>query len=227
MKTEQRLTPQHHPSRRGGRFLGVLIVVVALGAVFWVLRSTSNLFNHIMPSAGVARSSSMQPYEIVLRTKVWDERAKKLTDHFYEWKLAVPRTYLIDESGDNGAVREGERMELGYYDATLELLVGAEDDSVSSTIELKPSRNDDNTIQIGLINREASRELVEADLCRKTKTRCYIQSKRCGIQMQMDGWSVGMAPTLGLYEQPEKVCTIVKKFLNTYTIKRDQLPPTL
>jgi hypothetical protein len=209
------------------RSIFALLTVAILLCVFVsIFHNTLNLFNHIMPSAGVARSSSMLPYEIVLRTKVWDEEAKKLSDQFVEWKLAVPRAYLIDEDGDNGAVRQGARMELGNYHSALELLVDSGDNSVSPTIELKPSPYDDNTIQIGLINQGASPEVTDGDVCRKTAAFCHSKSKRCGIEMQIDGWIVGAAATLGLYGQPEKVCLIVKKFLNAYTTKRENLLPT-
>ena len=88
--------------KMGGLLIGSLILV---GLVL-LFNSYNNLFRHIMPGPSMAPSSSMKPYEINLRTSHpigWNKKDKE--EQIYEWKLSVPRAFVFDEVGTNGAVR--------------------------------------------------------------------------------------------------------------------------
>jgi hypothetical protein len=52
----------------------------------------------------MAPSTSMAPYEISLRIKKWDRKNRIEVDGIDEWKLMLPRAFVVDETGNNGGV---------------------------------------------------------------------------------------------------------------------------
>ncbi len=66
----------------------------------------------------VSPSASMDLHEINLRRKEVDAAGEE-TGRVLEWKLAVPRAFLIDENGESGSVYSPKLYNETHYAFTL------------------------------------------------------------------------------------------------------------
>jgi len=118
------------------------IVLVMGGAIATGFnRLTTSIFG---PASGV--SKSMDGYEVVLRNAFWfSDGEPKAPGQFKEWKLVVPRAYLVNEIGSNGAIESPENTKgslfwdwfagrhYGLYSARLDTVLD------SKSLELRPA----------------------------------------------------------------------------------------
>lgn len=218
---------------------GLLIGVTLLAAIIWLITGFDNLSRRIMPGASMSPSSSMKPYEISLRTAHpigWD-RDVDTSDKIYEWKLAVPRAFVFDEVGSNGAIDNYKDAKNNQYFPKLR----GELDSDMKTLKPFPlgkRKYGEQHMSMHLRNSRTSFWEAKYNSCipqhlvatvaeqydfDASSIKCREASKLCSVAMQIDGWFVEAFVTKKLYAQPELVCEVTKDFLQQYTVKRDDL----
>jgi hypothetical protein len=219
-------------SSRKAQLVALGIAAIAI-LIFWFVSRALETLNHIVPSRGIALSTSMEPYELDFRVK---NRSGKIS----EWKLAVPRAYITDETGLNGALgpQTGQGKEDVYFSSSLTLSLQGENTFVPRTL-IDHSGNLPSVVSIGISNSTGQYWIRKNDLCvpgdlrheiakkydsASSNINCDDRDYLCSIEMQLDGWGVGAAVTKDLYKDPERVCSLVKKFLISYTVKRDPQP---
>jgi hypothetical protein len=223
----------------------VVILCVLLGGGIWLVRGSMDLFSHIMPtgSANIALSTSMEPFDISLKTKVWDNIKKGELEKPIDWDIRIPRAYVDDVQGKNGSVRH--LTETGAQDNFKSLLavhVLADGQTLEpyTMMAADQKKFDDNTMVISVYNTYPDWWIAKNDLCVQEEHlgeaaekyagtvgldhTCFKTIKFCTIYTQLDGWLVTINASKQLYAQPEKVCSLAKKFVNQYTLKRDYFP---
>jgi hypothetical protein len=215
---------------------------VAIGLIF-LFRSYFQLFDHITPRSSMAPSTSMEPFEINLRAKRWNEKTQKEDEKIYEWNLAIPRAFVVDETGTNGALYTRDTHGDDFYHVRSQFQLSDKDgDPVPMSLVQGKGRLP-RIVMIGIAN-SVTREnawIVKNDLCfrqdegeeiakslgaeygRGLNMKCDDRSPLCVIGMQLDGWTVDTYVAKDLYSDPKRVCKLAKKFLIQYTVKRDDI----
>ncbi|PZM17214.1 hypothetical protein [Rhizobium tubonense] len=165
------------------RRLSLIPVAVLLVVGWMVLSGFDHLTQSIFGSGGSA-SMSVEPYEILLRNAAWPSgRYSGARDKFTEWKLVVPRAYLVNEIGTNGAIYwpvQARSRTRTTGDALLDWLAGRHYQSYypdldtvldSASSELKPAvfaseeERRQSFVGIGLGNRSSFPDVPVADYC--------------------------------------------------------------
>ena len=208
-----------------------------------MLYQHSLLFQRIIPSAGISRSSSMEGYEISLKTAHPIGWKSGDPEDVHEWLLSVPRAFVVSKTGSNGSIRFSSTENAEHFSIRIRARLGKDSES------LKPVPVDQHshlprTISILLVNQFAWEIIAKHDACvpetdiEKTISKleplgvgfklrnrdCFGPGgKLCGIQMHLDGWGFSASVTEDIYSQPKLICSAVKEFLNKHTIKRDRL----
>jgi hypothetical protein len=230
------------------------VVVPVLGCV--VLAGTAYSLNRLylswnrlsmnmtMSGSNVSPSTSMELYEINLRRMEVDLNGKS-TGKILEWKLAIPRAYLIDENGQNNSIYDdtnASKASETHYGFTLAMQVSGDSKKSTPRTLIATKGKLPRDILVGASNNVASsiRFIVDNDLCvRQTdedkiaekynldrySSSCLERDYRCAITTQIDGWAVGTTVTKELFDDPESACKIAKDFLRSYTVKRDDARP--
>lgn len=230
-------------------FFAAAFVCVTIAGFIWLVHGWLDLFSHIMPtgSANIALSTSMEPFDIAVKTQVWDDQ-KGEAKQIVEWNLKVPRAYVSDLRGEKGGISKVVRDENGNFSwksglvPYLALHVQDDDMTPEPYSKMEPSQRkfDDNTMVISFGGGDANWWIVKNDLCvpqdkyaefsRKydagpgSNLDCFKTIKFCYFFTHLDGWGIKINVTKRLYAQPEKVCAMAKKFLKQYTVKRDVYP---
>jgi hypothetical protein len=212
------------------KLLGVIVVVCGLlGGGVWLLRGWLDLFSHIMPHSdgpNMAQSDSGEPFPITLKTKVVDELGND-TDKIVEWDLNIPRAFVTSVKGENGSVssrlHEYPYVKGGYF-VGVDMQVSDDGEKV---VPHYPSTKekwvlDDNSIRLWIKNVGISGQ--EKWIQSPGHLECFPTIKYCWVQTSLEGWEVTFDTTKRLYNQPEKTCALVKKFLSQYTVKREIYP---
>ena len=228
----------------------VLLAIIAfacvlLGGAGWLVRGWLDLFSHITPMGGanIALSTSMEPFDISLKSKVYDNQKGEL-NQIVEWKLKVPQAYVDDVQGKNGSERH--LVSTGAQDdfkALLAVHVLADGQTLEpyTMMAADQKKFDDNTMVISVFNTDADWWITKNNLCVQQEQfgkasdnvggppfefagTCFPTIKFCKIYTHLDGWLVTINASKQLYAQPEKVCSLAKKFVNQYTLKRDYFP---
>lgn len=88
------------------RILSLVAAAIAIGGAVMLWNSYWRTMASIMPGVNDSSSTSMEPTDLVLRTrffkgfKLIPENASPL-----EWRLRLPRSYVVSQIGDTGAVQ--------------------------------------------------------------------------------------------------------------------------
>lgn len=192
-----------------------------------------------MPGLSSRGSLSTRPHDVTLRVaskagKLLDESAPPM-----EWALRLPRTYVTREFGTKGAVYRRNIEGGDFYTVSFQALF-SEDGKTFTPTAGKP-RNEQfiRSMILKLRNREATPEIRSFDACVPDHLRkvileargfksvfngnCYERDRRCLIDMHMDGWDVDLTVSRELYASPEVACGLARKFLQQYTLRRDDI----
>jgi hypothetical protein len=228
----------------------IFVICGLLGAGLWLTRGWLDLFKHIsLRSDGpnIAQSNSTEPFQITLKTKVVDEFGND-KDQIVEWDLNIPRAFVTNAIGENGSVRTSVHeypYSSGGYFVSVEMQVL--DDGKTVVPHYPPTRDkwqlDDNSIRLGIVSNGSSGQdwwIAKHNVCVQQHLYgeigkqydsnagrlpdCYPTIKYCTISTQLDGWRIVFSTTKKLYAQPEKTCSLVKAFLDKYTVMRDAYP---
>jgi hypothetical protein len=230
-------------ARRGvsGRNIAVAIVVVVAigGGLFWGVRSYFEMWRHIMPSTHSGASTSMAPYDVVLRVASKGGVPLDESTPPMEWILRLPRAYVTRELGDNGVTYRRFIEGGDNYFVDFQINVSADGQTFIPTAGRKREDQKVRSMIFHLRNVEAIPSIRSFESCipqhlqntilepRGDKTwdneECIDRDLRCRIRMQVDGWKVDLAVTKDLYSSPENACRLARKFLDSYTVKRDDV----
>jgi hypothetical protein len=222
--------------RRYAVVFGAAVCAILVGAsLIWLFGELRSVLDHISPGRSLAPSSSMAPHEISL--KLAEENGT-----VNEWKLAVPRAFVVDETGENGAVAPWTGSNTGYFSTSIVLLQADDGKFVPETSVTERHRYSKmKRIVIFLGNTDTDTWIFKNDVCvpqhllgdaarqygvKDRNSPCLDRDNACYIiGAHADGWAVGIAATKDLYANPQQVCATVKTFLNTYTVRRDTIKP--
>lgn len=230
-------------------FAAVVAAAILAGGFLWasagIARLTASIFGSpIMPS------TSLAPYEILLRTAFGATSTPLPEGVSYEWKLVIPRAFLVSEIGINGETyRANNKKNNRWYDSSgtfrgdsffahLHLVL------TSPRLEPKPAvfasaeELRDSFIGITIANNRLFPESSFKNYCVKdddvdlyfkgqgsaiSRKTCPSAMPRCNINTIADGWTISISTSRLLYNEPEKVCRLAHDFLNEYTNKRDAI----
>lgn len=208
----------------------VIGCIVLAGAAYGLNRlylSWNRLsMNMTMSGSNISPSKSMEPYKVSLRYQLPEPKVGE-SPSLLQWELDVPRAYLLDENGTNGSVYVPGRGADTQYALTLRIRA---DESLTKFTPDTLSAEGRNGVRDTLLifsNFPSSlndNHIVEGDLCVRQAdqlTGCTAQDYRCPIDFQVDGWVVRAQVTKDLYLRPLDTCSMGKRFLNQFTIKRD------
>lgn len=219
----------------------VVLALVGLGGYYVAGRWSQLSMSLSRSGSNVSPSTSMELYEINLRRMEVDAAGKE-TGRVLEWKLAVPRAFLLDENGKNGISYSKIDYRATSYSFSLAMQVSEDlkDFTPRTLIKSKGKLPRDILISAsntyGEILGSSTGFVVAYDLCVREHERglaaakfglkmfspnCYEQDYRCSINAQIDGWGIGTTVTKDLYSEPDKSCAIMKSFLNKFTVNRD------
>lgn len=212
-----------------------VLALLLVGAYFWV--TTNKELMWALTRGSVNRTStSTAPYEVALRLARKDGVPFAEGVPPKEWILNLPRTYVTSEMGKNGSVfRTDERQ---FF---VDMDINVEPDGKSFTPSVGKPRDQliVRSMLLRLRNDEANPKIGKNDLCvpgNKEKeilgplgyigarnNPCKDSDLRCTINMQMSGWFVQMGVTKDLYFNPDQTCESARRFLDQYTVRRDDL----
>jgi hypothetical protein len=214
--------------------IGIIFVICAI----WLFTALTGALNHIMPGLSISASTSMEPYELNFATQVLHNELLQKNIPPLEWRLKIPRAFLVDLGGKNGLPNRGHEAR-NFFRADFHAVVFPDNSGLSPAvfeIDNKPIKQ---FVAINIYNSSADPNIVSFDACltndnykkfmeshgakEEHDRRCLPQESRCDIYSHLDGWYVQMTVTRDLYANPESVCRVVKTFLNAHTVHRDDL----
>ncbi|MBY5766622.1 hypothetical protein HFO06_26560 [Rhizobium leguminosarum] len=220
-------------------------LVAAVFAIGWAIEwNFAHLTRSMFGLSGRA-STSMEHYEIAFRNGYPSHKGAHTW--YAEWILSVPRAYVSTEVGENGNVNAPKSAQSGQAPAWLggprfgDYFAGLHTVLDPASSELKPaifaSRQelDDEYVNIHLANIgslpvDANNYCVrqhdmEAFLMQRGWkngwSTCNDRQRRCLVYMDVDHWFVRLIVSRKVYEQPDRICSITRNFLNKFTVRRD------
>jgi hypothetical protein len=171
-------------------------------------------------------STSMELYRVNLRYQMPAKRVGE-PSKLLQWELDVPRAYVFDENGANGTVFESDRSAETQYGVVFHMRA---DETLTKFVPDTLSKQGGNGVRdvlLGLGNYPSSlanKKIVFGDLCvvvDKRPSDCTSRDYRCSIDFQLDGWVVRANVTQDLFKRPDEACAMGKRFLQQFTITRD------
>jgi hypothetical protein len=184
------------------------------------------------------RNSSMEPYELDFVTGFYNRQLVPKDGPQKEWKLSVPRAFLIDRGGENGVANRGSENPNSFR-ADMHAIILPDNSGLSPAVLEVQNKPIKRFVAINVFNSPADPHITGFDACvtddqykkvaeaRGAKNehdkKCLPEANRCDIYSHLDGWDVQMTVSRDIYSNSENVCRVVKAFLNKHTIRRDDL----
>lgn len=218
-------------------------LLVLLGILIWISTGFDRLSQSIT-GAPNSVSTSMEPYEITFKSRLKGGGRVPDDKRPYEWKMVLPRAYVVNEIGPRNAVRDNESnggrtyyasIHSVYDEATFELTPA----TLASEVELKQR-----FIGIHAGNRGTYPQVTNgADCLAADDFHLFVESHggikapankmcseklaRCEIYTHYHGWGISLhvTRTSPLYDEPRKACEIMRTFLDKYTTHVDSVVP--
>jgi hypothetical protein len=171
-------------------------------------------------------STSMELYRVNLRYQIPAKRIGE-TSKLLQWELDVPRAYVFDENGRNGTVFESDRSAETQYAVVFHIRADETLTKFAPDTLSKQGGNGVRDILLVLGNYPSSladKKIVLGNLCVVVDARpsdCTSRDYRCSIDFQLDEWVVRANVTQDLFKRPDEACSMGKRFLQQFTITRD------
>jgi hypothetical protein len=174
----------------------------------------------------VSPSTSMDLYRVNLRYQMRIKQSNGEPE-LLTWELDIPRAYVFDENGTNGTAFDPARGAETEYGVVFRLRA---DETLTKFVPDTLSKQGGNGVRdilLGLGNYPSSladKKIVFGDMCVVVDERpsdCTSRDYRCSISFQLDGWVVSANVTHDLFMRPVEACAMGKRFLQQYSIKRD------
>jgi hypothetical protein len=216
----------------------MVLVALAAGAYWWVTSNKELMWALTRGSVNMT-SNRTTPYEVALRIASKQNIPFEEGSSPKEWILRLPRNYVTVEQGTNGVVHIANDDGDTYYSVGFDANVNADGQSFTPSVGKSKEQQAIRSILFSLRNDEANPRIAKYDLCvpdNKEKdileplgyigasnNPCSEYIMRCSIRMQMSGWWVQLGVSKDLYKNSDKACALARRFLDQYTIKRDEL----
>jgi hypothetical protein len=222
------------------RLRGLIITVgiIFVSGAIWLFTALTGALNHIIPGPSISASTSMEPYELDFVNGFHKGELLPKDGPQLEWRLSVPRAFLIDLGGKNGISQRGLESP-NFFRADMHAVILPDNSGLSPAFLEVNSKPIKRFVAINIYNQSADPNLWTTDACLPDDNykkfmelhgakdehdrRCLPQESSCDIYSHLDGWYVQMTVTRDLYANPESVCRVVKTFLNAHTVHRDDL----
>lgn len=229
--------------------LGAALMAVLM-ALLWMSAGITSLTASLFGSRMTA-SVSMEPYEIVLRTAFKGEKRAPPAADPNEWRLVLPRAFMVSEIGTNGAVyraNDGKNNPwwLGIFGMRrgddffvfLDTVVDPAAASLSPAVFAPIEALGDRFLGIHLTNSGTFPPVIADNYCFRQDDydpalmaksapmqwgNCRTDQPRCQVATALDGWDIDLIVSRAMYDQPKKVCAVARHFLSEHTIRRDDV----
>ena len=223
--------------------VGTLAAAIG-GFSFWISSGFIRLNQTITGGAPNAVSTSMDPYELTFRSRLMGGKRVADGNDPYEWKLTVPRAFVVNENGSRAAVLDNESEGGSSYYASIDTVLNG------TSLELTPATLANETVLkerflgIRLENHGTRPRIATGHDCMRiddyykfiesqggvkapSNKQCTPPYANCRIYSHYHGWNVDLLVrrTSELHSEPQKACALMRSFLDKYTERVDSLVP--
>ncbi len=208
-----------------------IILLVLVGAlVYWSWATRGRTKRTYTATAGV--------YELDMRVQIRSKEPGSIDGRIIKgWRMDIPYAYIYKRYGLNGVARHKRSGEKNNFAITLDTMLDPE----TMTLNPHPNRRSgagEYAVTISLNNAMMPRKRHSVDQCLNydewaeifdNRTRNFpacredVATKRCSASMHVDGWSVKVTLDKKLYYDRQQYCEVVKEFLQSLTVSRDNL----
>lgn len=224
------------PKRALFEILVLLAIIIAVAFGIRRLDSgLSHLFASIVGGSSIGISDSMEPYELKFLTVPRDVTPLEAESQpKKKWLLSIPRAYVTDVIGKNGAIGRDET-----FIASLELVFDPTKLTFVPLAFAGKSSIPDYAINVSLENTGGYPQIAKVDYCVRVddfsdflskynvthrSDKCRNSYPRCLLYSHLDGWDIEIMMSRLLYfSDPQPACRSIKAFLDKYTVQRDVL----
>jgi hypothetical protein len=230
------IQPRAKRSAKFATILGALALILVAGGM-WANQRLVGLMDRISPSYDA--STSMEPYEIVLSSRLVDGRLLPDDVPPVEWILKLPRAFIVKEFGTPGTV-DGVSKTNSFYSVYIHANVDAQTKQVAPAIFASNKSATTTFLGIELQNNGAQTEVIRHDLClplddlarfieskgggtAPANKLCLDSNRSCWVQTHYQGWDLRLLveKKSEFYRTPETACEFAKEFLAKNQIKID------
>lgn len=219
----------------------ILILVLSAAGFYWALARVGQL-NQSMFGTPNARSASMEPYEMSFKTFIKDGCRARIDGRPYEWRLTVPRAYVVHEIGSQTAVKDGTGGTNASYFVFMRLVRSEATGQFEPASTYSGPSQDVRSITVNIANSQALQRITDGGRCMQEEAyrkleaselgfgagkTCLPSLPNCRILSHYNGWDVRLTVPQAdpLYLDPQKTCDAVNAFLDKHTTHIDSLLP--
>jgi hypothetical protein len=226
-------------ARRG--LVATATLVIILGILIWISNGVGRL-TQIITGSPKYFSTSMEPYDISLRNGFASgESSGPLPDGIeaFEWDLSLPKSFIQALIGKNGSIQNGKKGEDDGFTVYLEAVADDNLENLTPASLAEETKVRNAAFGIRISNERSHPEISKGPFCVRVddfdtfmkqrgafstiNSRQKCTTPRCNIYMHLSGWSVDLSVARVTYEKPDRACSLATKFLDTHTVKRDDI----
>ncbi len=225
------------PKRSGyGLWVALIVVAFAISGLYWIISGVGRLSRSIVGGSSIGLSNSMELYELRFGTSAKDVtplEAESLPRK--EWILNIPRAYVVDTTGANGAHGPDES-----FLASLEIVLDPSLKTLAPLSKANKTSFPASSVRVKLMNEAFPSAISKVDYCVREddypdflkkngskiwpRSQCLDFTRRCLVYANMDGWPVDIyLPKSVYFADPQPVCRAVEAFLDKHTTRRDSV----
>lgn len=220
------------------------IVAAVLGFSYWLDSGFNRLNQSITGTPRIAISTSMEPYELIFRSRLRGGKRVADDNDPYEWILAVPRAYVIYENGSRSAIQDNESKGGSSYFASIHTVVDLTSLELTPATLAKETGSREGFLAIRIGNTGPPPQIATGHDCMPiddyskfiesqggikapSNNLCKPPYANCAIYSHYHGWDVMLHATRTgpLFTEPQKACALMRSFLDKHTVRIDSLVP--
>jgi hypothetical protein len=206
------------------------IPVIIVGVVIWLATGVGQMAQFVTGSPN-AVSKSMELTDLKFRTYFGPERANRTEGSVYEWRLRLPRAYIVNEIGmDDDISGPGSGAENETHTAYLAAELDPKTGQLAPEV-LAPKYSAGTYLGIDMENTRAPSILVRENECLRDVDfgplvgsnggfKCLKSDVRCRVYTHYHKWALLLIvpKDTTLYTEPARACSLAAKFLDQYTL---------
>ena len=188
--------------------------------------------------------SGTYPLDLRNEYKLYNPETKKMEWVKRQWRMDIPRAYVLDTRGRNGVpARNSENKFKNKQKFSMSVEIDPETMVISPNPYKRQSGHMSRRIDIHLRNSRSVDELLKAggsehksltypEMSELTGSpepaagRCGPGKALCTLFMFVDGWPIRMSVSRDFYFEPQPYCRAVREFLDDRTLHRDDQSAT-
>jgi hypothetical protein len=224
-----------------------LVVAVPIAAIYGLLNWVSSGVNLLSRSMGAANavSNSLEPYELVFRSAIKETGSISVGDRPYEWRLSLPRAYVVNETGSQFGIsgdHSGNNGADNFYGVFIDAKFNSTTQEARPAVLKQGANQQETYLGFSMSNGYAMAEILRDgdclqadDLWKKIESnggskgpaakQCSLTTVNCQIYTNYHGWNVKLfVPRQSTFSmEPLKACAAAKSFLDKHTTHVDYL----